>query len=461
MPLAPEFETGLLLFGLKPDQDAERRLVGEILAPGMAVRSLGMVRTFARQLPALASALAFEATFAGWIETATLNLFRRPCDEAWLAELIARVAFERESGLDIRTRSAVNRVILSDLSKLLARRFRFQPSRRARLQDVATRVLMHDVALSAYYHYTAAVKEARKTGKEVSLSLETFELATRDARHSVSVGSATLRATSEELRGIFVAMDQEAVRAVRASTETATHVRGAASATETLSEAIEQLGRESASSAMQAEHAVETMLRTNGTIRSLSAAVGRIGLVVDVIADVASQTNMLALNATIEAARAGEAGRGFAVVAQEVKALATQTSLATAQIADLIASVEQTTRSAATEMEGAGRQVESAAEVARRVAAAVHTQIDVSDTIARTAGATAATAAAMTAALAAVMETIDRTRVAADSILALSNQLATQNVVFDGAVDTLLVATRKGEGAMAALPKILTDGMRA
>ncbi|HEY9550109.1 MAG TPA: methyl-accepting chemotaxis protein, partial [Kiloniellaceae bacterium] len=47
---------------------------------------------------------------------------------------------------------------------------------------------------------------------------------------------------------------------------------------------------------------------------------------------IAKQTNLLALNATIEAARAGDAGKGFAVVAGEVKALATQTSNATAQI---------------------------------------------------------------------------------------------------------------------------------
>lgn len=57
---------------------------------------------------------------------------------------------------------------------------------------------------------------------------------------------------------------------------------------------------------------------------------------------IAAQTNLLALNATIEAARAGEAGKGFAVVAGEVKALARQTSNATAEISSTLSALVET-----------------------------------------------------------------------------------------------------------------------
>ena len=172
-------------------------------------------------------------------------------------------------------------------------------------------------------------------------------------------------------------------------------------------------------------------------IERLQAESQGIGSVVDVISNIASETNLLALNAAIEAARAGDQGRGFAVVADEVRNLASHTQKSTDEIQQMIKSIQQSSATAVDVMQAGQQRAMASVELSRRVGQSFQ---DISSAVDRITSMNAQVATASEEQTA-VTEDINRNLIGISGVardtLASANQTAATSRRLHGLIDHL------------------------
>jgi methyl-accepting chemotaxis protein len=207
---------------------------------------------------------------------------------------------------------------------------------------------------------TALVSQASNVAHEIQSSTGDILQASERMRRGAEQQTTQIQSAAgavNDMSHTIQRMAENAEAATQASLRaTQAAVKGGTSVTETIK------------GMQRIRAAVQT---TGKKIKGLGERSLEIGAIIEVINEIATQTNLLALNAAIEAARAGEQGRGFAVVADEVRKLAERAARATKDITSLIKGIQVETSEAVTVMEEGTREVEEGTKLADQAGAAL------------------------------------------------------------------------------------------
>ncbi len=215
----------------------------------------------------------------------------------------------------------------------------------------------------------------------VNTAINKFKADTQNTTENLNSTSDIMLNVSQKLDNVSSEASSFTDKMINAVHTTQTNVDGVVNSIHQVSESVTYVKSEFSNVARWTDKTVSGSNIAVERVNGLKSSAEKVNDAIALIQDVTEQTNLLALNAMIEAARAGEAGKGFAVVAAEVKQLASQTSIATEEITNVINNIHSEIDDVVTTIVEISDSINALSQNAKSVDTAVNQQTSAVNTI--------------------------------------------------------------------------------
>jgi methyl-accepting chemotaxis protein len=310
---------------------------------------------------------------------------------------------------------------------------------------------------SASEQLASAASQAGQATSQISKTVQQVAEGTNQQSEATARTAKAMEQMSRAIEGVAQGAQEQSKAAATTS-----------QLTNQIGEAVRQVAgnadavtKDSANAAKAAREGSKTVEATIEGMRNIKAKVGlsaqkvqemgqrsdQIGMIVETIDDIASQTNLLALNAAIEAARAGEHGKGFAVVADEVRKLAERSSSATKEINGLIRGIQKTVAEAVQAMSEGAVEVESGVTLANEAGQSLNNILDAAEAVFNQADQAAKAAARMGALADQMVAAADTVSSIIEENTASTEQMSANSVEVTQAIENIAAVSEENSAA--------------